>query len=91
MGFSCVDVPKTVYTPAYGRMLSALIKARHSAGLNQVELAEKLGRPQSFVSKIEKGERRIDVVELIAICHHLRIDPADVIIAMNDGTLDPII
>ena len=59
-----------------------------SAGLNQVELAEKLGRPQSFVSKIEKGDRRIDVLELIAICHHLRIDPADIIIAVNDGTLD---
>ena len=59
-----------------------------SAGLNQVKLAEKLGRPQSFVSKIEKGDRRIDVLELIAICHHLRIDPADIIIAVNDGTLD---
>jgi transcriptional regulator with XRE-family HTH domain len=69
-------------------MLARLVEARRSAGLNQVELAEKLGRPQSFVSKIEKGDRRIDVLELIAICHHLRIDPADVIIAVNDGTLD---
>jgi transcriptional regulator with XRE-family HTH domain len=69
-------------------MLACLVQARRAAGLNQVELAEKLGRPQSFVSKIEKGDRRIDVLELIAICHHLRIDPADVIIAVNDGTLD---
>jgi transcriptional regulator with XRE-family HTH domain len=69
-------------------MLARLVEARRAAGLNQVELAEKLGRPQSFVSKIEKGDRRIDVLELIAICHHLRIDPADVIVAMNDGTLD---
>jgi transcriptional regulator with XRE-family HTH domain len=81
-------VPKSVYTVAYGRMLARLVEARRSAGLNQVELAEKLGRPQSFVSKIEKGDRRIDVLELIAICHHLRIDPADVITAVNDGTLD---
>jgi transcriptional regulator with XRE-family HTH domain len=70
-------------------MLACLVQARQAAGLNQVELAEKLGRPQSFVSKIEKGERRIDVLELIAICHHLRIDPADVIIAMNDGAVGP--
>ncbi len=81
-------MPKSVYTVAYGRMLARLVEARRAAGLNQVELAEKLGRPQSFVSKIEKGDRRIDVLELIAICHHLRIDPADVIVAMNDGTLD---
>jgi transcriptional regulator with XRE-family HTH domain len=81
-------VPKSVYTVAYGRMLACLVQARRAAGLNQVELAEKLGRPQSFVSKIEKGDRRIDVLELIAICHHLRIDPADVIAAMNDSTLD---
>ena len=81
-------MPKSVYTVAYGRMLARLVQARRAAGLNQVELAEKLGRPQSFVSKIEKGDRRIDVLELIAICHHLRIDPADVIAAMNDGTLD---
>ena len=81
-------MPKSVYTVTYGRMLARLVEARRAAGLNQVELAEKLGRPQSFVSKIEKGDRRIDVLELIAICHHLRIDPADVIVAMNDGTLD---
>lgn len=81
-------MPKSVYTVAYGRMLARLVEARRSAGLNQVELAEKLGRPQSFVSKIEKGDRRIDVLELIAICNHLRIDPADIIIAVNDGTLD---
>lgn len=81
-------VPKSVYTAAYARMLAYLVEARQTAGLNQVELAERLGRPQSFVSKFEKGERRIDVLELIAICHHLRIDPADVIVAVNDGTLD---
>lgn len=88
MGFSGTDVPKSVHTPAYGRLLTYLTEARRSAGFNQAELAEKLGRPQSFVSKIENGERRIDVLELIAICHHLRIDPADAIITMNDGSLD---
>ena len=80
-------MPKSVYTAAYAKMLSCLVKARQTAGLNQVELAERLGRPQSFVSKIEKGERRIDVVELIAICNQLRVDPADVIAVMNDGSI----
>ncbi len=80
-------MPKSVYTAAYGKMLACLVKARQTAGLNQVELAERLGRPQSFVSKIEKGERRIDVVELIAICNQLRVDPADIIAVINDGSI----
>ena len=41
-----------------------LIKARQGFGLTQVDVAEKLKKPQSFVSKIERGERRLDVVEL---------------------------
>lgn len=76
---------KSVYTSTYRRMLSCLVQARRSAGLNQTELAKRLGRPQSFVSKFEAGERRIDVVELIAICNKLDLDPAEVIAVINQG------
>ncbi len=48
----------------YARLLALLRQARKEAGLTQVEAAEALGKPQSFVSKCEAGERRIDVVEL---------------------------
>jgi transcriptional regulator with XRE-family HTH domain len=48
--------------------MAALRTARHRAGLTQVEAARLLGRPQSFVAKIENGERRVDVVELAEIC-----------------------
>jgi transcriptional regulator with XRE-family HTH domain len=44
--------------------LQRLRQARTEAGLTQNEVAKKLGRPQSFVSKIEAGERRVDAVEL---------------------------
>ncbi len=44
--------------------LKRLREARQAAGLTQVKVAAKLGRPQSFVSKCESGERRVDVVEL---------------------------
>jgi transcriptional regulator with XRE-family HTH domain len=51
-----------------------LIAARETTGLTQIEVAEALGRPQSFVSKYEIGERRIDVEEFLQIADALQID-----------------
>jgi transcriptional regulator with XRE-family HTH domain len=48
----------------YHAMLQRLRQAREAAGLTQAEVAQALGRPQSFVSKIEAGERRLDPIEL---------------------------
>jgi len=48
----------------YRRMLGRLREARTAAGLTQAQVAEKLGKRQNFVSKVETGERRIDPVEL---------------------------
>jgi transcriptional regulator with XRE-family HTH domain len=48
----------------YRRMLGKLREARTAAGLTQAQVAEKLGKRQNFVSKVESGERRIDPVEL---------------------------
>ncbi len=55
---------KSVFTKDYGVFLERLRKARIDAGLTQVDVAKRLKKPQSFVSKAESGERRIDVVEL---------------------------
>jgi transcriptional regulator with XRE-family HTH domain len=52
------------YQRAYGAFLKRLIKARHDAGLLQGEVSERLGKPASFLSKCELGERRLDVIEL---------------------------
>ncbi len=51
-------------TPRYRFMLKRLRRAREAAGLTQVQVAKKLGRPQSYVTKCELGERRIDPIEL---------------------------
>ncbi len=52
------------------QVLLELLKAiRSEAGLKQAELAERLGVPQSFVSKYETGERRLDLLEVRKICH----------------------
>ena len=52
------------YSPRYQRLLRKLEEARKKAGLKQIEVAEKLKKPQSYVSKIESGERKISFTEL---------------------------
>ncbi|MDP4027166.1 helix-turn-helix transcriptional regulator [Methylobacterium sp. NEAU 140] len=64
----------SLFPDAYRRALSLLIEARRAAGVTQVELAGRLGRPQSFVSKYEQGERRLDFVEFAMICRMLNAD-----------------
>ncbi|MFO0979097.1 MAG: helix-turn-helix transcriptional regulator [Planctomycetaceae bacterium] len=58
---------KSIYTDEYALVLKLLIAARKESGVTQVELAERLGQTQSFVSKIERGDRRLDIVQLRTI------------------------
>ncbi len=61
-----------------GEKLAALLRSvRAEAGLTQSEVAERLDLPQSFVSKYESGERRLDLVELRQICKALKISLGD--------------
>jgi transcriptional regulator with XRE-family HTH domain len=57
------------------RFRELLIEARNSADLTQAALSGRLGRPQSFVSKYERGERRLDVIEFAQLANALGIDP----------------
>lgn len=65
---------KSVFTDAYPILLELIISARKSAGITQLELATRLNRPQPFISYIERGERRIDVIEFCVIMNALGID-----------------
>lgn len=67
---------KTIYTKEYEILLQVLRSTRHQAGLTQVSLAEALGATQAFVSKIERGDRRIDMVELRTICRAIGVSLA---------------
>ena len=58
--------------PHYRRFLARLRAAREETGLTQADVARRLGKPQSFVSKCEAGERRVDVVELAAFARVYR-------------------
>ena len=55
---------KSVYTKDYKEIIERLKKARVEADLSQQAVADKLGKPQSYISKIESGERRLDVAEM---------------------------
>ena len=65
---------KSIFTTEYELLLDRLISARKNSGVLQQDLARHLNKPQSFVSKYERRERRLDVVEFITICKVLNID-----------------
>ncbi|MDB5704934.1 MAG: hypothetical protein JWN66_2050 [Sphingomonas bacterium] len=66
---------KSVFSDAYAILLDVLVAARKEAKVTQVELASRLGRPQPFISYVESGERRVDVIEFCAIARALGLDP----------------
>ncbi len=69
---------KSINDQRYIEMVALVRKARERAGLTQWELAQALGRPQSYVSKVETCERRLDFIELLQICRATRASVREV-------------
>lgn len=59
-----MSAKKTIYSQGHKQLVERLIKAREAAKLRQEDVAEKLGRTQSYISKIESGQRQVDIVQL---------------------------
>lgn len=72
-------MPRSSRSPRQARLQKFLIDRRNAAGLTQKEVATRLGRPQSFVSKYETGERRLDIVELLEVAQVIGFDPRKLI------------
>ncbi len=70
---------RTLLQKEYKKILQSLYEIRTRKGLRQVDLAKQLGVQQSFVSKYESGERRLDVLELRAICKCLDVDMNEIL------------
>jgi hypothetical protein len=66
---------KSIHSPQHQVLRELLIAARKRARMTQAEVAQKLGRPHSFVAKVEVGERRLDVVEFVALVSALGQNP----------------
>ncbi len=69
--------------PRYDQFERALLEARQAKNLTQQEVASRLGKPQSYISKYESGERRLDVVEFLTVCEALEIKPCQIISKMG--------
>jgi DNA-binding transcriptional regulator YiaG len=78
-GFYILSVTKSVFTKRYKLFLSLLVSLREEKGLSQRDLAKKLKRIHTFVSKYERGERRLDVIEFLDIAKVLGVDPHEII------------
>jgi len=77
-------MPKSSFTKDYERFRHILIQTRKAAGITQTELSAKLSRPQSYVSKYERGERRLDVIEFLEVAKALGVDPQEVLKSFTD-------
>jgi transcriptional regulator with XRE-family HTH domain len=75
---------KTLGTEQHKALIAMLIAKREAAGLTQVQLAEALGEYQSFVARLESGQRRVDVVEFIGLAAILGFDAAKAVKAIEN-------
>lgn len=69
----------TIYTKEYQQIINTIREARVSQGITQTVLAQALDKPQSFIAKVESGERRLDIVEFMYIAQLLSLDPLNVL------------
>ena len=70
-------MPKTIFGGDHQHLVEVLIEARKSAGLTQVELSQRIGRDQTFISLIERGQRRVDAIEFIGMAKAMGMNPTD--------------
>lgn len=80
---------KTIYSPGQKAFIRLLREAREAAGLHQADLAARLGTVQSVVSKVETGDRQMDVLELRQWCLALGV-PLEEFVRRLEGTLQQV-
>lgn len=68
-------MPKTIFGGDHRHLVAVLIEARQVSGLTQAELAKRVGKDQTFISIIERGQRRVDVLEFVSLARAMDADP----------------
>jgi len=67
---------KTIFGGDHKHLVQVLTEARKASGLTQTELAKLVGKDQTYISIIERGQRRVDVLEFVALAKAMKADPA---------------
>ena len=70
---------KSSFSTPYEVIVDRLIQRRREIGMSQVELAAAYGEDQSFISRMERRQRRIDVYEFVRLCRILQVEPAKIL------------
>ena len=70
---------KTIYQESYQAFIKQLVLARKASGLTQMQVAEKLSKPQSYIAKVEGADRKLDVMEFVELCEAIPQDPSELI------------
>ena len=70
---------RSLYDRRYEHFRRLLVEARRASDVTQQDLAKRLRRPQSFVSKFERGERRLDVIEFLEVAEAVGFDPCRIL------------
>lgn len=69
-------MPKTIHGGGHPHLVAVLTEARRRSGLTQAQLAEKVGKDQTYISIIERAQRRVDVLEFVTLARAMGADPA---------------
>lgn len=80
------NLGKTLGSARHKLLVDLIVAKREAAGLTQTQLAEKLGEYQSFVARLESGQRRIDVIEFLELASKLGFDPTKAIRLIGRNT-----
>lgn len=70
-------MPKSVFTGAHKHLVEVLTEARKESGMTQAQLAAAVGKDQSFISIIEGSQRRVDVLEFVALARAMGMNPVE--------------
>lgn len=70
---------KTIHQDRYSRLIGEMVKLRKDKKMTQTQLAQQLGKPQSYVAKIETLERKLDIVEFVDWCNAIGQSPSELL------------